>query len=120
VREITGGMGSNVTVDAVCNKKSFEDAVEITSAAGRIVELSFNETASEIAPVGIVKKELTICGSRLQTNRFPVVIDYLKKSQLPLAGFVTAEYELDKMLEAFQYIDEHGDSLRKILIAMPD
>jgi L-gulonate 5-dehydrogenase len=50
VRRITNGMGSNVTVDAVCNKKSLEDAVEITSAAGRVVNLSFNETASEIVP----------------------------------------------------------------------
>ena len=61
-REISGGMGTNVTVDAVCNKKSFEDAVDITSAAGWVVELSFNEVPSDIAPVGIVKKELTIYG----------------------------------------------------------
>jgi L-gulonate 5-dehydrogenase len=120
VREITGGMGANVTIDAVCSKKSFEDAVEITSAAGRIVELSFNETPSEIAPVNIVKKELTICGSRLQTNRFPVVIDYLKQGALPLAGFVTAQYDFNDMASAFAYIDAHGDSVRKIIVTMPD
>jgi L-gulonate 5-dehydrogenase len=119
-REITGGMGANVTIDAVCSKKSFEDAVEITSAAGRIVELSFNETPSEIAPVNIIKKELTICGSRLQTNRFPVVIGYLKKGSLPLAGFVTGKYDFNNMADAFAYIDTHGDSVRKIVVAMPD
>jgi L-gulonate 5-dehydrogenase len=120
VRKITGGTGANVTVDAVCSKKSFEDAIEVTSAAGRIVELSFNETASEIAPVNIIKKELTIYGSRLQTNRFPVVIDYLKKGALPLEGFVSGKYDLDHMADAFAYIDAHGDSVRKIIIAMPD
>ena len=120
VREITGGMGANVTIDAVCTKQSFEDTIAITSAAGRIVELSFNAAASEIAPVNIIKKELTICGSRLQTNRFPVVIDYLKKGALPLAGFVTAVYEFERMAEAFAYIDAHADSVRKIVVAMPD
>ena len=120
VREITGGMGANVTIDAVCSKRSFEDAVEITSAAGRIVELSFNETPSEIAPVDIIKKELSIYGSRLQTNRFPVVIDYLKKGALQLAGFVTGKYNFNNMTDAFAYIDTHKDSARKIIVAMPD
>jgi L-gulonate 5-dehydrogenase len=120
VREITGGMGANVTIDAVCTKKSFEDTIEITSAAGRIVELSFNAAASEIAPVNIIKKELTISGSRLQTNRFPVVIDCLTKGALPLAGFVTAVYEFERMTEAFAYIDAHADSVRKIVVAMPE
>jgi L-gulonate 5-dehydrogenase len=120
VREITGGMGSNVTVDAVCIKKSFEDAVEVTSAAGRVVELSFNETPSEIASVNIVKKELTICGSRLQTKRFPVVIDHIKQGRLPLAGFVTKVYPIAEMAEAFDYVDKNNASVRKVLISMPD
>jgi L-gulonate 5-dehydrogenase len=115
---ITGGMGANVTVDAVCNKKSFEDAVEITSPAGRVVELSLNETASEIAPVGIMKKELTICGSRLQTKRFPVVIDYLKQGKLPLKGFVTGTYPLAEMIQAFDYVDKNNASVRKVLITL--
>ena len=57
--------------------------MELTSAAGRVVEFSFNELPSDIAPVGIVKKKLTIYGFRLQTKRFLVVIDYLKQGKLP-------------------------------------
>jgi L-gulonate 5-dehydrogenase len=120
VREITGGMGANVTVDAVCIKKSFEEAVEVTSAAGRVVELSFNEIPSEIAPVNIVKKELTICGSRLQTKRFPVVIDHIKQGKLPLAGFISKIYPIAEMVEAFDYVDKNNASVRKVLISMPD
>ncbi|GHV91954.1 putative zinc-type alcohol dehydrogenase-like protein YjmD [Spirochaetia bacterium] len=120
VREITGGMGSNVTIDAVCIKKSFEDAVEVTSAAGRVVELSFYETPSEIAAVNVVKKELTICGSRLQTKRFPVVIDHIRQGKLPLAGFVTKVYPIAEMVEAFDYVDKNNAAVRKVLIAMPD
>ncbi|MDR0877546.1 MAG: zinc-binding alcohol dehydrogenase family protein, partial [Treponema sp.] len=120
VREITGGMGSNVTIDAVCIKKSFEEAVEVSSVAGRVVELSFNEIPSEIAPVNIVKKELTICGSRLQTKRFPVVIDYIKQGKLPLAGFITKIYPIAEMAEAFNYVDKNNATVRKVLIAMPD
>jgi L-gulonate 5-dehydrogenase len=117
LKEITGGMGPNVTIDAVCIKKTFEDAVQVTSAAGRVVELSFNETPSEIAPVGIIKKELTICGSRLQTKRFPVVIDFIKQGKLPLAGFVSKTFPLARMAEAFEYVEKNNASVRKVLIS---
>jgi L-gulonate 5-dehydrogenase len=117
VNEITGGMGSNVTIDAVCIKKTFEDAVLITSVAGRIVELSFNEIPSEIAPVNIVKKELTICGSRHQTKRFPVVIDFIKNGKLPLSGFVSKVYPIAEMAEAFEYTEKNNATVRKVLIS---
>jgi L-gulonate 5-dehydrogenase len=118
VRRITGGMGSNVTVDAVCNKKSLEDAVEITSAAGRVVNLSFNEVASEIVPKLVTQKELTLCGSRLQTKRFPVVIDFFVKGAIPVKGFVNKTFPLSDMLAAFKYVDDNGATTRKVVINM--
>ncbi|MDR2445332.1 MAG: zinc-binding alcohol dehydrogenase family protein [Spirochaetaceae bacterium] len=117
VAEISGGMGPNVTIDAVCIKKTFEDAVLITSTAGRVVELSFNETPSEIAPVNIIKKEISVCGSRLQTKRFPVVIDFIKTGKLSLAGFVSKVYPVSQMVEAFEYIEKNNASVRKVLIS---
>jgi L-gulonate 5-dehydrogenase len=117
VKEITGGMGPNVTIDAVCSKQSFEQTVEITSVAGRIVELSMSEIKSEIAPVHIMKKELTICGTRHQTRRFPVVIDYLKQGKLPLKGFMTKIYPIAEMAEAFDYVDKNNATVRKVAIS---
>jgi L-gulonate 5-dehydrogenase len=116
-REISGGMGANVVVDAICNKKSFEDAIELCSAAGRIVELSFNETPSEIAPMRIIKNEITICGARLQTKRFPVVIDYIKQGKLPLGNFITRSYPIEPMVEAFDYVDKNNATVRKVIIS---
>ncbi|GHU44425.1 putative zinc-type alcohol dehydrogenase-like protein YjmD [Spirochaetia bacterium] len=117
-REITGGMGPNVVIDAVCIKKTFEDAVMVTSAAGRIVELSFNEVPSEIAPVNIIKKELTICGSRLQTHRFPVVIDFINQHKLPLSGFVSKTFPINEMEQAFDYVDKNNAKVRKVVITI--
>jgi L-gulonate 5-dehydrogenase len=117
VKEISGGMMANVVVDAVCNKKSFEDAVELCSAAGRVVELSFSETPSEIAPLRIIKNEISVCGSRLQTKRFPVVIDYIRQGKLSLAGFVSRSYPVDQMAEAFDYVEKNNASVRKVIIS---
>jgi L-gulonate 5-dehydrogenase len=117
VRSVSGGMMANVVVDAVCSKQSFEDAVRLCSAAGRVVELSFNETPSEIAPLRIIKNEISVCGSRLQTKRFPVVIDYIRQGKLSLAGFVTRSYPVDQMAEAFNYVDKNNAAVRKVIVS---
>jgi L-gulonate 5-dehydrogenase len=61
--------------------------------------MSFNKNPSAIPAVKLAAKELTILGSRHQTNRFAPVIDYLKAGKLPVGGFVTAEYSFDRMVE---------------------
>ena len=70
IKEITGGMGANVTIDAACTPKTFETAVSVTSPAGRVVVMGFDNRPSQIPQFAITKGELTICGSRLQTNKF--------------------------------------------------
>lgn len=117
VMEITEGMGSNVTIDTACTDTSLGEAVKITSAAGRVVNLSFGNKGVEIAPVQLTGRELTICGSRLQTNRFPVVIELLEKGELNLSGFLTDIYPIDKMVEAFQFADEHPEKVRKLVVS---
>lgn len=116
VKEITDGYGANVVVDAVCSVSSFEQAIDCAGAAGRIVEMSFNQQPSAIKAVKLAAKELTVLGSRHQTNRFAPVIEYLKAGKLPVEGFVTAEYPLAKMAEAFEYADKNAAVLRKIVI----
>jgi L-gulonate 5-dehydrogenase len=81
------------------------------------VELSFNEIPSEIAPLRIVKNEISVCGSRLQTGRFPVVIDHIRRGELSLSGFVTRSYPIDQMAEAFDYVDKNNASVRKVIIS---
>lgn len=116
VKELTDGYGANVVVDAVCSVSSFEQAIDCTGAAGRIVEMSFNQNPSAIKPVKLAAKELTVLGSRHQTNRFAPVIQYLIEGKLPVEGFATAVYPLEKMAEAFEYADKNAALVRKLII----
>jgi L-gulonate 5-dehydrogenase len=116
VKSLTEGYGANVVVDAVCSVNSFEQAIDCAGAAGRIVEMSFNEKPSAIPALKLAAKELTILGSRHQTNRFAPVIEYLKQGKLPVEGFITAEFPAESMEEAFAYADKNADEVRKIVI----
>lgn len=116
VMEITDGMGSNVTIDAVGIPQIFEQAVEVTSIAGRIVIMGFVEQPSRIAQLEITKKELTIVGSRLQTNKFGEVVELFNKGKFNTDIFVTKVFKFEEIREAIKMIENNPESTRKILL----
>ncbi|MEC3759393.1 zinc-binding alcohol dehydrogenase family protein [Bacillus halotolerans] len=116
VREWTGNGGANVVIDAVCLPATFELSVDVVSPAGRVVVLGFDERASQISQLPITKKEVTITGSRLQTNQFPKVVKLLNEGRLAHNGLVTHTFSVEDVHHAFQFIKEHPDQVRKAVI----
>lgn len=82
INEFTNNVGINVVVDTVCSSKSFEQSVEVTSQAGRIVVIGLIGQPSEIVQSIITKKELTITGSRLSNYKFGDVIQWIDAGQI--------------------------------------
>ncbi|MED1949416.1 zinc-binding alcohol dehydrogenase family protein [Brevibacillus centrosporus] len=116
VAEWTQGEGVNVVIDAVCLPMTFELSVDVVSPAGTVVVLGFDERPAAIPQLPITKKEVTIVGSRLQTNQFPKVVRYLNEGKLKHNGLVTHTFPLEKVQEAFDFVEKHPDQVRKALI----
>lgn len=116
VRSIANGEGVNVSIDAVCMPQTFETSVQVTSAAGRVVVLGFDERPANISQMPITKNELTIVGSRLQTYKFAEVIENIEKGKFDDFDLVTHQFDLNEAKEAFQYIDEHPEQVKKAII----
>jgi threonine dehydrogenase-like Zn-dependent dehydrogenase len=116
VLEITNGFGSNVTIDAVCIKQTFEQAVEVTSSAGRIVVLGFTVGKSEISQFSITRKELTISGSRLQTDKFPEVIELFNQRKIETKSFISHIFSFDQIKEAIHLVENNPNTARKVLL----
>lgn len=116
INEITNDEGANVVIDAVGAPQTFELAVEGASPAGNVVTLGFNETPSSIAMMQITKKELTITGSRLQTDQFGKVVDLINTKQLTHNGLVTHRFHINNVKEAFEFIEKNPDKVRKAVI----
>ena len=64
----------------------------------------------------ITKNELTIVGSRLQTYKFKDVIENMEQHKFDDFDLVTHQYDLNQVKEAFQFIDEHPDQVKKAII----
>lgn len=116
VKRWTNGEGANVVIDAVCLPSTFELSVEVASEAGNIVVLGFDERPSSISQLPITKKELTIKGSRLQTYQFPKVVELLNKGILRNDGLITHTFPLEQVEEAFTFIENNPEKVRKAII----
>ncbi|MGE7760049.1 zinc-binding alcohol dehydrogenase family protein [Peribacillus sp. NPDC097895] len=116
VEEWTKGEGANVVIDAVCLPMTFELSFEVVSTAGSIVVLGFDERPASISQLPITKKEVSVKGSRLQTNQFPKVVKLLNEGRLRHEGLVTHSFSLDDVQEAFDFVESHPEQVRKAII----
>ncbi|WP_342025805.1 zinc-binding alcohol dehydrogenase family protein [Cytobacillus pseudoceanisediminis] len=116
VLELTDGEGPNVVIDAVCLPSTFELGVNLVSPAGTVVVLGFDEQPSSIPQLPITKKEVTIVGSRLQTNQFEKVVSLLNVEKLQSNGFITHHFPISEVQEAFRYVEKNPDQVRKAVI----
>lgn len=116
VMEYTIGEGANVVIDAVCLPATFELGPKVASIAGTVVCLGFDERAASISQLPITKKELTIVGSRLQTDQFKHVVRLLNDKKIQANGLITHKFPLENVKEAFTFVEQNQDIVRKALI----
>ncbi|MEA3250810.1 MAG: Zn-dependent oxidoreductase [Pseudomonadota bacterium] len=116
--ERTGGEGIALIADAACVPALFPSLVRMASPAGRIGLLGFNATPSDLVQLEVIKKELTIVGSRLNNRKFPEVIEMLASGRLDATALVSHRLPFAEMGEAIQLIDHHPERVRKVLIEL--
>lgn len=120
VYEITEGMGANVVIDAACLPQTFEQAIQAASAAGRVVVMGFDSRPSAIAQFLITRRELTVVGSRLQTYKFPEVIEHFQEGRLKPVEMISHTFAFDDFKAAFDLIEAKAEKTSKVLLIFED
>ena len=116
VKEYTHMHGATVSIDAVCNKDSLIRLLNATGNAGKVITMGFSTAPTEINQFAITAKELDVRGSRLQNKMFGKAIDMIHEGRLDLTGSVSHTFPLTKAQEAFDFVDSHDPSIRKIIL----
>ncbi|MDT8893068.1 Zn-dependent oxidoreductase [Halomonas sp. I1] len=116
VAALTGGEGMPLIADAACVPALLPQMLRMASPAGRIGLLGFNPTPSDLVQLEVIKKELTLVGSRLNNRKFPEVIDLMASGRLDPLALVSHRLPFDDMPDAIQMIDQHPERARKVLI----
>lgn len=116
VRELTDGYGSTITTDAACTKDSLITALKCTGNAGRVITMGFSIADTVVNQFVITSKELDVRGSRLQNKKFGEAIDLIKAGKLNFHGAISHTFKLTDAQKAFDFVDTHDPSIRKIVL----
>jgi threonine dehydrogenase-like Zn-dependent dehydrogenase len=96
VRDVTGGLGADVVVDAVGSQLG--TALELVRKSGRILLFGVNRLArTEVAQEHITRDELTILGSFVGQDVFPDAIRLLEQGRIDFEPLVTHRLGLEEL-----------------------
>ena len=119
VRELTGGLGTDVTIVAVSAAQAQNDALEIAGKAGRVNFFAGLPKSNPVAPINcnhIHYKELELSGSYSEKKSdFQAAFALLHSGRFPGEDFVTHTLPLSRMTEAFPLM-ESGEALKVCIL----
>ncbi|MFG1941965.1 S-(hydroxymethyl)mycothiol dehydrogenase [Nonomuraea sp. NPDC048826] len=121
IRELTGGFGADVVIEAVGRPETYEQAFYARDLAGTVVlvgvptpEMRIDLPLLDVFGRGGALKS-SWYGDCLPTRDFPMLIDLFLQHRLPLDKFVSETIALDGVEEAFHKM-ERGEVLRSVVI----
>ena len=121
IRELTGGFGADVVVDAVGRPETYRQAFYARDLAGTVVlvgvptpEMRLELPLLDVFGRGGALKS-SWYGDCLPTRDFPMLIDLHLEGRLPLDKFVSETIALDDVEKAFGKM-ERGEVLRSVVV----
>lgn len=110
------GIKPTLIVDAACHPSILQEAITLASPAARIVIMGFSSEPCTIAQQGITGKELSIFSSRLNANKFPVVIDWLARGLIDPGKLVTHKFAYHHVTDAIELFEKDQRRCCKVLL----
>jgi S-(hydroxymethyl)mycothiol dehydrogenase len=121
IRELTGGNGADVVIDAVGRPETYQQAFHARDLAGTVVLVG--------VPTPDMRLEMPLLdffshggalksswyGDCLPSRDFPMLVDLHLQGRLPLDKFVSERIALDQVEEAFAAMGR-GDVLRSVVL----
>ncbi|MDT4974728.1 MAG: S-(hydroxymethyl)mycothiol dehydrogenase, partial [Pseudonocardiales bacterium] len=121
VRELTGGFGADVVIDAVGRPETFEQAFYARDLAGTVVlvgvptpDMRLDLPLIDLFGRGGALKS-SWYGDCLPTRDFPMLIDLHLQGRLDLDRFVSETIEIGGVEEAFATM-QRGEVLRSVVV----
>jgi S-(hydroxymethyl)mycothiol dehydrogenase len=121
VRELTGGFGADVVIDAVGRPETYQQAFHARDLAGTVVlvgvptpDMHLEMPLLDFFSHGGALKS-SWYGDCLPTRDFPMLVDLHLQGRLPLHKFVSERIALDQVEEAFAAMGR-GDVLRSVVL----
>jgi S-(hydroxymethyl)mycothiol dehydrogenase len=120
IRELTGGHGADVVIEAVGRPETYQQAFYARDLAGTVVLVGVPtpEMRLELPLIDVFSRggalKSSWYGDCLPSRDFPMLVDLYRQGRLDLDRFVSETIPLDGVEEAFGRM-ERGDVLRSVV-----
>lgn len=121
IKELTGGFGADVVIDAVGRPETFTQAFQARDLAGTAVlvgvptpEMTWEVPLLDVFGHGGAVKS-SWYGDCLPSRDFPMLVDLYLQDRLPLDAFVTEKIGINDVEAAFDKM-HRGDVLRSVVM----
>jgi alcohol dehydrogenase len=110
VKEITEGLGSDVTVEAVGVPETFELCTRLVRPGGRVANVGVHGKPATLHLEDLWIKDVTITTGLVDTYSTPTLLRLIRSGQLNVAGFVTHRFPLDEFPDAYDTFSRAGET----------
>jgi alcohol dehydrogenase len=110
IRELTGRLGADVSIEAVGTPATFELAVSLIRPCGRIANIGVHGQAAALRLDELWTKDITITTGLVDTSSTPTLMHLLTTSQIDVKRFVTHHFSLDEFDEAYDVFARAADT----------
>jgi S-(hydroxymethyl)mycothiol dehydrogenase len=121
IRELTGGFGADVVIDAVGRPETYQQAFYARDLAGTVVLVGVPtpDMTIELPQIDVFGRGGSLksswYGDCLPSRDFPMLIDLYLQGRLDLDRFVSETVALDGVEEAFEKM-QRGEVLRSVVV----
>lgn len=110
IRELTGGRGVDIAVEALGGPKTFHQCVQSVRGGGKAVMIGLSPSGGkgEVDIIQLVRRKIKIIGSyggRAMTD-LPKLVELAEQGIFNLESAVTRKYKFDEAAQAFQDLDQ--------------
>ena len=110
VAELTGGLGADVSIEAVGTPATFEQAVRLARPGGHIANIGVHGEPATLHLEEQWSRDVTITTGLVDTYTTPTLLRLVISQQLDAARFVTHHFTLDQFEEAYDVFARAGDT----------
>jgi alcohol dehydrogenase len=110
VRDLTGGLGADVAMEAVGVPETFELCAELIRPGGRVANIGVHGKPATLHLEDLWIKDVTIKTGLVDTYSTPTLLKLVASQQLPVNEFITHRFALEEFMEAYDVFARASDT----------
>ncbi len=110
VRELTGGLGADVAIEAVGIAATFELATTLIRPCGHVANVGVHGTPATLHLEDLWIKDVTITTGLVDTYSTPTLLRLTTSHQLDVARFITHHFAMKDFIAAYDTFAHAGDT----------